>query len=480
MNQPNLLILIADGMQAETVSPTHPCRTPTLEALARRGVSFSQAHTTCPTCSPARASLMTGLLPHNHGVLEVEHGRDPDQCVLRTEFPHFAQRLSVAGYHTGYFGKWHIERTNDVSRFGWRENAVKGADHLKGLGRGDAGPQPFALDEDLCGYVEGPRGYNRLLHWGVTDTPLDRRYPGLTVLDAEEFLQRRLGQAEPWCCCVSFSEPNEALIVGRETWNDYDPDAIPLPENFFDDLSDRPNLYQREQEIGRRLTETHWRAARACYFGRITELDGLIQRLISKIDRAGRLDDTLVVFLADHGRYVGAHGFDAHNFGAFEEIYRIPVIVAGPGVAAGTTSAGRVSIADLGATICELGGGEPLSGNDAQSFARLLSQSEAISPEFESGYAEYHGTRFPLMQRILWRGAWKFVFNGFDFDELYNLEEDPHEMTNLVRDPAQQDRVESMMAEIWTRVRQTGDRAIAESHYFSLRLGCVGPEAGVR
>ncbi len=475
-SQPNILIILADGMQADTVDPDHACITPNLEALAERGVRFLNAHTTCPTCSPARASLMTGLLPHNHGVLEVEHGRDDDQCVLRTEHPHFAQRLSEAGYRTGYFGKWHVERTQDVGPFGWNEAVVKGAEHVKGIGKGDSGPKTFELDESLSGYVEGPRGYKRILHWGVTDTPLDQRYPGLTVLDAERFLAQCLEDDTSWCCCVSFSEPNEALVVGREAWDRYDPESIPLPGNFFDDLSDRPNIYQREQQIGRDIPENHWRAARACYFGRITEVDQLVQRMVSRIEDAGKLDDTIVVFLADHGRYVGAHGFDAHNFGAFEEIYRIPLIVAGPGIASGAECGGLVSIADLGVTFCEIGGASSIDVPDSHSFAPLLSYPNDVTPEFEIGYAEYHGTRFPLMQRVLWEGAWKFVFNGFDFDELYNLDEDPYETRNRVNEPEQQQRVESMMAEIWRRVRDTGDRAIRESHYFSMRLACVGPE----
>mgnify|MGYP001173176804 CR=1 FL=1 len=94
---------------------------------------------------------------------------------------------------------------------------------------------------------------------------------------------------------------------------------------------------------------------------------------------------------------------------------------------------------------------------------------------FDSGYAEYHGTRFPLAQRIYWQGDWKFVFNGFDFDELYNLAADPAEMRNLVGDPEQADRVRSMMSEIWTRLENTGDRALLNSHYYSMRFAAVGP-----
>ena len=477
MQRPNILLVIADGMQADAVLPGHPCLTPNLEALANRGVRFRNAHTTCPTCSPARASLMTGQLPHTHGVLEVEHGRDDDQCVLREQYRHFAQNLSDAGYRTGYFGKWHIERSQDVSRFGWQEGVVKGAAHVKNLGRGQAGPATFELDEDLTGYVEGPRGYKKILHWGVTDTPLSERYPGLTVADAEQFLDERISDSSPWCCCVSFSEPNEALVAGREVFDQYDRATLPLPENIFDDMSDRPNIYQREQHIGRHISEEHWRSARACYFSRITEIDQLVGQLTNRLEAAGQLEDTVIVFLADHGRYVGAHGFDAHNFGPFEEIYRVPLIVAGPKINAGSECRAQVSIADVGTTICDIGRAEAIETPDSRSFVSLLSSSNDIPEEFEIGYAEYHGTRFPLMQRIIWQDDWKFVFNGFDFDELYNLNDDPFEMTNLAAKPEQQGRVESMMSEVWRRVRDTKDRAILESHYFSMRFACVGPDA---
>ena len=473
---PNILIVLTDGMQAETLTPQHACQTPHIDRLIARGVHFRNAHTASPTCSPARASLMTGLLPHNHGVLEVEHVRDADQSVLRADRPHFAQRLVERGYRTGYVGKWHIERSEEVARFGWQESVVKGAAHVRGQGRGDHGPQAVDLDDTLCGYVDGPTGYNRILHWGVTDTPIDRRYPGLSVNEAERMLASRLADAAPWCCCVSFSEPNEALIVGRETWERYDPQAIPLPANFFDDMSDRPNVYEREQMIGRGLGEDHWRAARACYLGRITELDELVGRLVGRLEAAGQLEDTVVVFLSDHGRYVGAHGFEAHNFGAFEEIYRIPLVIAGPGIAPGTCDA-PVGIADLCPTLCELAGAETIAAPDSRSLMPLLRDRDEVPPEFADGYAEYHGTRFPLMQRVLWQDEWKFVFNGFDFDELYNLDEDPAEMHNLALDPSQRSRVEAMMTAIWQWVRRTGDRTIDESHYFSMRFAAVGPNA---
>jgi arylsulfatase A-like enzyme len=253
---------------------------------------------------------------------------------------------------------------------------------------------------------------------------------------------------------------------------------MPLPANFFDDLSDRPNMYQRQQQIGAELGRAHWQSALAAYYGRITELDQMTGRLIDKLSTAGELENTIVVFVADHGRYVGSHGFDAHNFGGFEEIYRIPLVMAGPGIAAGEVRDNPISIADLGTTLCEIGSGHNLGHPDSASFLPLLGDENVDqSPDFVCGYAEYHGTRFPLMQRILWKDGWKFVFNGFDFDELYHLDEDPHEMRNRIDEPELRERVDDMMTEIWRRVQATGDRTIWESHYFSMRFASVGPLA---
>ncbi len=467
MNRPNILLFLMDGAQAAALESGSGCLTPNFDKLRERGLNFSRCYTPSPTCSPARASFMTGLLPHNHGVLEVEHGRDPDQCVLRANKPHFAQRLRVCGYQTGYFGKWHIERTNQLEDFGWDRHFVKGAKHHANLGKGqDGGSLP--VDDELSGYLDGPPGYRRVLHWGVTDVPAQERYPQSTIDRTLEFFAQ-CQDDRPWLACASFSEPNESLIVSRPTFERYDPSTIALPETLHDDFAGRPNFYRREREISRKLSAEHWRMARTCYFGRITELDDQFGRLTEKLDDDG---NTIVIVTADHGRYVGAHGFDAHNFGPFEEIYRVPLLVAGPGIEPGSCSR-PVNLHDLCPTICELAGADSIDVPDSKS---LLPQLHDANLETGPAYAENHGTRFRLTQRILWDGSWKLAFNGFDFDELYNLDEDPNEQTNLAADPRHRQRLEAMMRQIWGRIRETGDRALEETHYFSMRLGCVGPE----
>lgn len=470
---PNILLFIADGLRAQALTPNSPVVAPHARALAQRGVQINNAYTPLPTCSPARASLMTGLLPHNHGVLQVEHVADPDQCVLRADRPHWAQRLQQAGYQTAYFGKWHIERSLDLQRYGWDIGQPLGQEaHRRTSEQGMTAEA--ALDPALSRYHQGPTGYNDTLHYGVTDVPPQQRGISAPTDAACAYLQQAPTD-QPWCCVASYYEPNEAMIVGRDAYQQYNADKLPLPANLRDDFSDRPNIYRRQQQIFQHLSNAQWRQALACYYGRITELDAQLGCLIAALEHTGALDNTVVIFTADHGKYVGSHGFEAHNVGPFEEIYNIPLIAAGPGVAAGASTDARVGFHDLCPTLIDLAAAEPIAVPDSRSFRPLLQDPTAHASNYRSGYAEYHGTRFPLAQRIYWEDEWKFVFNGFDFDELYNLEQDPAEMHNLAARPDQAPRVRQMMGKIWERLKATNDRALVNTHYYSMRFAAVGP-----
>ena len=128
-------------------------------------------------------------------------------------------------------------------------------------------------------------------------------------------------------------------------------------------------------------------------------------------------------------------------------------------------------------TILELAGAAPVDNLDAKSFAAELAAPGTNGDAFSEGYAEYFGSRFSLIQRVLWHGPWKMIFNGFDFDELYNLEDDPAEMNNLAHDEQYQDVIQDLVARIWRVIRDTGDRAILETHYYPMRFAAIGPNA---
>lgn len=473
--QPNILFLMCDQLQGRVFEPGTPCLTPNLDRLAQRGIRFQRAYTPNAVCSPARASLMTGLLPHNHGVLYVTHTVDDDQSSLRTQYPHWAQHLAEAGYRTGYFGKWHVERSNRLEDFGWQVNGAAGTP-LQQQKQNDiqreAAPTQFSLSHNL----DDVEGYRSQIFYGVVNTPPEQRGLGINTALAADFLRESLAQNnQPWCCFVSLQEPHDPFITGEDAFNQYDVDSLPLPASLHDDLTGRPNIYRKAGQAWHNLSERQHREATACYYASITEIDTAFGRLIDQVDAAGQLENTIIILTSDHGELLGAHGLYCKNFHAGEEVYNIPLIMAGPGIAADAVTTARAGLQDLGQTLLSLCDLPPLENIDGQSLAAVLEDPAAHEADYQSGFAEYFGGRYILTQRVLWDGNWKLVFNGFDFDELYNLAEDPHEMHNLINDPTHRETLRHLMAQLWRTIRDSGDHSVYNSHYPILRIAPFGP-----
>lgn len=475
-SKPNILFLMTDQMQGRVLEPGHPCQTPNFDSLASRGVRFTQAYTPNAVCSPARASLMTGLLPHNHGVLTVTHVVDDDQSVLRADKPHWAQRLSESGYRTAYFGKWHIERSFDLRRFGWQEGACEGSETLQLLER-EASERRRSGQFSLEWFLENPPGYSRHRFYGVTDVPPEQRPVGIRTSLAMDFLDEALTGSEPWCCFVSVIEPHDPFICGEDAFALYDVQGIELPPNVNDDLAGRPGIYRKAARVWDGMTDRQKREAAACYYAQITEIDQQFGKLMDRIEQAGQLENTIVVLTSDHGELLGAHGLFCKNFTGAEEIYNVPMILAGPGVSRGEVADARVGSHDLCPTLLELTNCAPIESPDSRSFASVLRDPINEAKHFQTGYAEYFGGRMILTQRVIWDGPWKLVFNGFDFDELYNLEKDPYEMANLAENSDYKDKLREMTAQMWKMARDTGDRSLYNSDYPILRVAPYGPFA---
>lgn len=477
---PNILFLMADQMQGGVFDPRHPCITPNIDRLASRGVRCRRAYTPNPVCSPARASLMTGLLPHNHGVLTVTHTVDDDQSQLRTEHPHWAQRLSESGYRTGYFGKWHVEEHRPLADFGWgRSGEFSHGRLISDLFqnkvqevKGGSNAEPtYKLSMGL----DDSTGYPASIFYGVTSVPPEERKMGVITDLAEDYLGDALSQSKPWCCFASVPEPHDPFVSGEDAFNLYDVDSITLNENVYDNLIDRPGIYRKAARVWKHMTDRQRREAAVCYYASITEIDAQFGRLIDRVEAAGQLDNTIVVVTSDHGEALGAHGLYCKNFSAFEEIYTIPMITAGPGIAQNMVTDARVGLHDLCPTILELSGSPPIDHPDSRSFAPVLRDPKSHEAGHTTGYAEYFGGRMILTQRVVWDGPWKFVFNGFDFDELYNLDDDPGEMVNLAERPESRQTMRHMCERMWRQVRLTGDHSLLNSKYPPLRVAPYGP-----
>ena len=248
-DRPNILFLMADQMQARVLEADHVCQTPCLDRLAAEGTRFTRAYTPNNICSPTRASIMTGLLPHNHGVLEVLYPKQPHMQALLPDKEHFARRLSGAGYRTGYFGKWHVERTNDLQRFGWQVDGGLASKMHRALAKETGRDVRARAQCDPAVYVTEPAGYGPHLLAGVTDRPAEDRPMGLSTTLALRYLEDAVKGKEPWCCFLNFQEPHDPFITERSFYERYAALDIPPPPNADDPLEDRPGLYRRAQGI---------------------------------------------------------------------------------------------------------------------------------------------------------------------------------------------------------------------------------------
>ncbi|MCO6452297.1 MAG: sulfatase-like hydrolase/transferase [Caldilineales bacterium] len=470
LKPPNLLFLITDQQRADTVSPGAPCLTPHLDALVARGIRFERCYTVNPICSPTRASLFTGLLPHSHGMVDVTHAVPTYRASLVPDLDFWPRALQEAGYHTGYYGKWHVERSNRLEDFGFDAYEVARFHRLAGLVQQD--------DDFVLRKTASQPGYDDFLLYGVVDAPPESTAEYEIYSEGLRFLEQALAQPDqPWALFLSTEAPHDPYIALSRYYERYDPAAIVPPPSFDDDLSARPGIYRRIQRVWDGLAWDDFAQATACYYAACSLVDEQIGRIITFLEQAGQLDNTLIVFTSDHGDYMGAHRLMLKGIPAFEEAYRVPLILAGPGIPAGSRSDAIVSLLDLAPTLVHLTTGGDFPGH-GRSLAPLL---DGDGSEWRNeAFAECHGQRFNYTQRILWQENLKYVFNGFDEDELYDLAADPHELYNLADEPASHPNLKSMAARMWQIMHETGDTNMTQAQYGMFRFAPVGPAAGRR
>jgi arylsulfatase A-like enzyme len=463
---PNILLIMTDQQALHAVSAygAPHCRTPAIDALAADGVRFDRAYTPTALCAPARTSVLTGLLPHNHNVRY-----NTDTAGFHGEraghpFEVFPDHLAEMGYRLGWSGKWHAglaEIPQDIGfegfslpRYGDFWNCAEYDEFLAAQGIAkprrvhEFAARPDVSDPDnkaVSGYFDGAAA----------------AAPSRLVADrAIELLERYAEEDEPFVLICNFWEPHAPYLPAAEFKDLYDPAAIEPWASFDDDLQDRPMGHRVQRRsispLAAEASWEEWAQAISRYWGAATMVDAEIGRLIAALRATGRYDDTLIVFATDHGESIGIHGgaFDKGGM-AYEELYRIPLIVKLPGSAqAGTTREQLVSLIDLAPTFCEAAGGA-MTGTDGVSLMPILEDEAAPGREYL--VSEDYGHRLPAGSRILWSGEYKYVLNATDIDELYDREADPYEMHNLVRDPEQAALLEAVRAQLLEHLRATGD-----------------------
>lgn len=447
-----------------------PCKSPGLDELAATGVTFTNARTPCALCTPARASMFTGLYPHTHGLLNncdmfsVVHRNLPD----RKQFLH--PLLKAGGYRLGYFGKWHIDSDYTPIDEGFEGLSVPGYGF-------DAAPGYTFLPHSMPEYdaylarngFQWPRFHPTVqtdtgrIMAGYVDSPVEATVPYFLAEEASAFMRSMTDQGAPFLATVQFWGPHEVSKPTQSFLEDYPRRELPLWSTYRDDLSGRPAQYRRHRDEfecwyygASELGEERWREAIRAYFAYSTMIDVQIQRLLRQLETLGIAENTVVVYCADHGNYCGARGglFDK-GVGMFDDIYRVPMFVRWPGVTDARRQDQFVSIMDIMPTILEIAGNDLPEGLHGESLVPIL-RSPAASWR-EDFVAEDHGTYYLNCQRMIVCGNYKYVFTPYDFDELYDLERDPDEMRNLADDPEYHEIAHDLRRRLVVRTAEYGD-----------------------
>jgi len=473
--RPNILIFMTDHQRADTVLPEHPAPTPNLDALAAEGVTFTQTFCPSPHCCPSRATFLSGLYPSRHGVWNNVCNDQALSRGLRPGVRLWSEDLDEAGYRLVWSGKWHVSVVETPRDRGWTElnvSAYQINEHhtdWQTYRRVASAPQSQRGE----GQILRP-GYGTYTLYGSSGdqgNPHDER----VVAEAVEAVDDLAKMPGPWGMFVGAIGPHDPYVVPQKYLDRIDLDAVPLPDSYEDPLADKPAIYRRMRDMRfAQLSQREVREAIRHFWAYCAYLDDLFGRLLAALDATGQADNTLVLYCSDHGDYCGDHGLFAKGIPCFRGAYHVPAVVRWP---AGVTEPGRrvdrfVSLADFAPTFLDLAGVRTDRHLTGSSLVPFLEGRQPAAWR-DAIHTQCNGVELYFTQRSVQTAWHKYVFNGFDADELYDLAADPNEMRNLADDPAYEPVKRDLCRRMWRFAQREDDAAI--NNYITVGLAPFGP-----
>lgn len=464
--KPNIIVLITDQTSAGlTRRSGFPLDTmPACDRLAAQGVDFQRAYCTMPACTPSRTSMLTGRWPNAH---RVRINYQPDAAIYTKDLYQVAKEQ---GYRTGLAGKNHTyQKPNNGKVDFWRDYSHEVGDKTNGDRQ-----QNEAYEEWL-----------KALKFNVATEPapypVETQFPYRIVSDAIEFIDQ---SDAPFLLQVSIPEPHDPEQVPKPYWDMFPPDKLPPrgagPE-ALSKLGERAEWLLALEKYGFPETEKLWRRYVSNYLGALRMVDDQVARLLAHLEARGKLKNTIIVRVADHGDYLMKYGLARKGVGLSEALVHIPMTWTGPGLRdrPGVGDNCFVSMADLMPTLCEVMDAPIPRGVQGRSLLPLMRGEDFPAEEFRSIYAEVgvgglyweRSDRVPFSiasggegydelnrvtqsgnQKMVRMGKWKLIFDMMGYGQLYDLEADPLELNNLFGKPEAARDQAALMAELlmWT------------------------------
>jgi len=445
--KPNVLFLLCDDIRWNALSCAgHPnIKTPHIDRIANEGVRFANMFCTTSLCSPSRASILTGLYAHTHGVTN-------NFTELPASRTHWAQRLHDEGYATAYMGKWHMGEDNDAPRPGFDYFATH-----KGQGK------YFDTEWNVNGTRAGViKGYYTTI---VTDMALD-------------WLKQDHG-GKPWACCIGHKAPHSFYFPEEKYAHTFDSVPVTYPESAFQ-LADKPawikeRLYTWHGIYGplfdwrKKFPDDRPEAVKDfenmvhAYMGTILSVDDSVARMFKFLEDTKQLDNTIIVFMGDNGLLEGEHGMIDKRT-AHEPSLRVPLLVRYPGLAKGKVIEQQALTLDIAPSILDLCGAKPLDTIHGKSWVKLVQNGD---PAWRKAwFYEYnYEKQFPYTPnvRAIRNDDLKYIHyppgDGTPdkhMAELYDLKNDPTERHNVISDPKYADKLSGLKSDLLRLMAETG------------------------
>ena len=491
--KPNILFIITDhqAFYGHHRPGEYEYAWPHFEKFASQGTRFDRAYAVCPLCTPARASMMTGVYPSAHG-LRWNTGANwkGNRNEFREDQRLYCHYLADAGYENGYVGKWHCGAEKlpaDYGAAGWAlpdygkpymSDAYKRYASERGLGDATADIEYHAGRPEWEGtsqVLHDPSPWTFMDATGMLQGPPEAHEIDFTSHLCSEKLRELAGNGEPWSLVASFWGPHQPFYPTEPFASMVDPSSIPEYPSFRDNLEGRPLryfLHRKYHHAGSRRWRdwSDWQRMLAKVYGQGYQLDTAIGRLLEALDATGQAENTMVIWCADHGDAAASHGGLWDKASTYiEEVARIPMAVRWPAtLPGGQRTDALVTNMDVTATMLEAAGAEIPEDMHSRSVLPLCRDAGADWP----GHiiAEHNGHGEDILQRIVVTDRYKYVAALYDGDELYDLKEDPFEMTNLIDSTDHEDVRKDLRTRIIEHIETSGD-PIAGRLAYSLGQG---------
>ncbi len=423
--KPNIVIIFTDDQQYDSYGANgrSNIQTPVLDRLAKRGVRFTNAHAALSLCSPSRAAVLTGRYGSANGVEQLN-------AKLREGEVSFAQDLKHSGYTTLFSGKWHLKNT----------------------------PQDLGFDR-ACSFKGNGTYFGRKVNVEGRELNPEEHIDLYCARKSVEMIKDAAEQDKPF---VLFHCTQLPHMDNKHTWpaakkfNDlYTVEDMPLPANWSDSLKDKPD-YMKEvrnrtqaKVYGYDKPENIRKHAKD-YYAVVSEMDSFLELILKSLKENGVEDNTYVIYMSDNGWMLGDHGMTSKVL-PFTTSTRVPLVIAGPGIKQGVCDTPALNL-DLTATLYDIAKVEPTANLHGRSLLPMVKGEDTnrtIVHECLGGY----GGNDPFLAAI--NGRWLYIqtlsksdHNKITFEELYDKDKDPAEMTNLMTSEKHLAVLKSLKAEI--------------------------------